>query len=100
MVTTDNISTASFATVIVALAGIASANFSLAFSISTGIVKKLLKTAKNKKKKHNKVIILARSKLNSRESKISEALITNEISNGDFKTIIDDIKNNSLKSKI
>ena len=91
MVTTNSISIASFATVIVAPVEIASASFSLAFSISTGIVKKLLKTAKNKKKKHNKIIILTRRKLNSRESKTSEALINNEISHGDFKTIIDEI---------
>ena len=38
-VTTDSISIASFATVIGALVGMVSANFSLAFSISTGIVK-------------------------------------------------------------
>ena len=50
-VATGSISTASFATVIGAPLGIASASFSLAFSISTGIVKKLLKTARNKKKK-------------------------------------------------
>ena len=50
-VTTGSISIASFATVIGAPLGMASASFSLAFSISTGIVKKLLKTARNKKKK-------------------------------------------------
>ena len=49
-VTTGSISIASFATVIGAPVGIISASFSLAFSISTGIVKKLLKTTKNKKK--------------------------------------------------
>ena len=42
---------------------------------------------RNEKKKHNKIIMLARSKLNSIESKISEALINNEISNYDFMTI-------------
>ena len=42
-VTTGNISIASFATVIGASAGTASANFSLAFSISTGIVKIIFK---------------------------------------------------------
>ena len=67
-----------------------SASFSLAFSISTGIVKKLLKTTRSKKKKHNKIVMLARSKLNSIESKISEALINNEISHEDFKTIINE----------
>ena len=43
-VTTGSISIASFATVIGATAGVTSASFSLAFSISTGIVKRLLKT--------------------------------------------------------
>ena len=43
-------------------------------------------------KKHNKIFMLARSKLNSIESKISEALINNEISHEDFKTIINEEK--------
>ena len=45
-----------------------------------------------KKKKHNKTIMVARSKLNSIESKISEALINNEISNEDFMTILNEEK--------
>ena len=44
-------------------------------------------------KKHNKFAILARSKLNSIESKISEALINNEINHVDFMTIINEEKN-------
>ena len=50
-VTTGSIYIASYATVIGALVGMASASFSLAFSVSTRIVKKMLKTTKNKKKK-------------------------------------------------
>ena len=92
-VTTGSISIASFATVTGAPVGITSASFSLAFSICTGIVKKLLKTTRNKKKKHNKIVMLARSKLNSIESKISEALINNEISHEDFITIINEERN-------
>ena len=42
-VTTGSISVASFATIIGAPVGIVSASFSLAFSISTGIVKKTVK---------------------------------------------------------
>ena len=42
----------------------------------------------NKRKKHNKIVMLDRSKLNSIESKISEPLIKNEISHEDFTTII------------
>ena len=66
--------------------------FSLAFSIFTEIMKKLLKTTRNKKKKYNKIVMLARSKLNSIESKISEALMDNEISHEDFETIINEEK--------
>ena len=99
--TSGSISIALFAAVIGAPAGIASASFSLVFSISTGIVKKLLKATRNKKKKHNKIVMLARSKLNSIESKISEALINNEISHEDFTTIINEEKNyRELKESI
>ena len=72
-VTTDSISIASFATAIGAPVGIMSASCSLAFSVSTGFVKKFLAAIRNKKKKLNKIVMLARSKLNSIESKISEA---------------------------
>ena len=91
-VTTGSISIASFATVIGAPVGIESASFSLAFSIFTGIVKKLLKTTRNKKKKHNKIVMLARIKLNSIKSKIYEALINSEISHEDFMKIINEEK--------
>ena len=91
-VTTGTISIASFATVTGTPVGMVSASFSLAFSISTWVVKKLLKTTRNKKKKDNKIVMLARSKLNSIESKISEALINNEISHEDFMTIINEEK--------
>ena len=91
-VATGSISIASFATVIGAPVGIMGASCSLTFSITTGFVKKFLKTIRNKKKKHNKIIMLARSKLNSIESKISEALMDNEISHEDFETIINEEK--------
>ena len=53
-------------------------------------MKKLLKTTRNKKKKHNEIVILAWSILNSIENKISEKLINNEISHADFMTIINE----------
>ena len=65
----------SFTTVFGAPAGIAIASSSLAFLISTGILKKLLKTTRIKNKKHDK---------------ISETLINNEIINEDFMSIIND----------
>ena len=88
--TNGGISVASFATVTGAPVGIASESFTFAFSVTTGIVKKLLKTAKNKKKKYNKIVMLATSKLDSIESKIYEALINKEISYEDFEIIINE----------
>ena len=90
--TTGSISIASIATVIGAPLGITSASFSFAFSISTGIIRNLWKITRNKKKKHNKIDILAWSKLNSIESKISESLMNNEISHENFMMIINEEK--------
>ena len=91
-VTTGIISIASFVTAIGIPVRMMSASCSLAFSVTTEIIKKLLKTTRNKKKKHNKIVMLARSKLNSIESKISEALINNEVSHEDFLIIINEEK--------
>ena len=91
-VATGSISLASFVTVAGAPVGIMSASCSLIFSITIGFVKKLLKTTRNKKQKHNKIVMLARSKLNSIESKMPEALINNEISHEDFMTTLDEEK--------
>ena len=78
----------SFVTVTDGPIGIASASFSFVFPLT-----KLLKATRNKKRKHNKNLMLSRSKLNSIESKISETLIDNEISHDYFTTIINEEKN-------
>ena len=88
-----NISIASFASVIGVPAGIIGASFGFTFSITSGFVKRFLKTIRNKKKKHNKIVMLARSKLNSLENKMSKALTDNEISHEDFEAIISEEKN-------
>ena len=51
--------------------GIAGTSFTLIFSLTTGIYKKLLNITKNKKKKRDKVVMLAKSKLNSIETLVS-----------------------------
>ena len=66
--------------------GIASASFSLVL----GIIKKWLSVTRNKKKKHNRICILAKSKLNSIETLISPALINLEISHEEFKAIVNE----------
>ena len=77
--TSGRVSIISFTSVVGAPVGIASANFILSFSLTTGIVKKLL-SIRNKKKKHNKILMLAKSKLNSIETVISQAMTDMEIS--------------------
>ena len=75
-----SISIASFATVIGEPAGIIGASCGGSFSITSRFMKKFLKTTRNKKKKHNKIVMIARNKLNSIESKLSQALMANQIS--------------------
>ena len=77
-----------FTTAIGAPVGIASASFTLIFSLTTGIIKKLLNITRNKKKKHDKILMLAKSKLNSIESLISQALNDMDISHKEFITIL------------
>ena len=61
----------------------------------------MLKSTRDKKKKHNKIVTLARSKLNGIESKISEAVIDHESNHKDFTTIINEEKNyRELKESI
>ena len=59
------ISIISFTSVIGVPVEIASASFGLLFPLTTGIIKKLLKVTRNKKKKHNKIAMLAKRKSNS-----------------------------------
>ena len=78
--------------------GIASASLTLFFSLRTGIVNKLLNITRNKKKKHDKILILAKSKLSSTETLISQALIDMDISSEEFVTILKE-KNKYEKMK-
>ena len=63
------LSIASYATVVGIPAGIAGASLTLIFTVTTGVVKTLLNITR--KKKRNKIIPLARSKLNIIENLIS-----------------------------
>ena len=58
------------------------------FSLTTGIIKKLLSITRNKKKQNNKILVLAKSKLNSIETLVSRALPDMEISHEEFTTIL------------
>ena len=68
--------------------GIAGASLTLIFTVTTGLVKKLLNITIKKKKKHNKITALARSKLNIIETLTSQALTDFDISHEEFSKII------------
>ena len=88
--TSGRISIISFTRAIGVPAGLGSASFTLTFSLTTGIIKKLLKITRKKKKKHNRIAMLAKSKLNSVETLVSQALIDLDISHEEFKTIVNE----------
>ena len=85
--TTGGVPIFSFTSVIGAPVGIASASFTLIFFLATEIVKELLNITRNKKKKHDQILKLAKSKFNSIETLISQALNDMEISHEEFITI-------------
>ena len=86
--TSGGIPIISFTTIVGAPVGTASASLTLFFSLTIGIVKKLLNITRKKKKKHDKIIMFAKSKLNSIETLISQALIDMDISHEEFVTIL------------
>ena len=78
--TSSGVPIISFTSIVGAPVGTASASLTLIFSPTTGIVKKLLNIRRNKNKKHNIILMLAKCKLNSIETLISQALIDLDIS--------------------
>ena len=48
----------------------------------------MLSITRSKKKKHDKILMLAKSKLNSIETLVSQALIDMQISNEEFNVIL------------
>ena len=82
------LSIASQATVIGIPAGITGAYLTLIFTIGTSISKSLLKVTKKRKKKHNKIIALAKIKLNTIDASLSSALNDSKLSYKDFAIII------------
>ena len=64
-VTSSGVSIISLTTILGVPVRIASAILTLFFSLTTIIVKKILNITRNKKKKHDNILMLAKSKLNS-----------------------------------
>ena len=88
---------------------ISSSTIGLKICVITAAIKKCKSMIKSKKKKHDKIALLAKSKLNSIEVLISKALINSNISHDEFVLINnvlkefyyikEEIKNSSNKQK-
>ena len=74
-------------------AGIRGASFTLIFSLTTEIIKILLSITRNKKKNHDKILMFAKSKLNSIGTLVLQTLIDMEISHEEFDTTMKEEKN-------
>ena len=94
----DTLSIVSYATVVGIPVGIAGTSLTVIFTVTTGAVKKILNITRKKTKKHDKMITLARNKLNIIKTLISQALIDFDISHEEFSKIIYE-KNNYEQMK-
>ena len=84
------LSIASYTSVVGTPAGIAGSSLTLIFTIGTGISKSLLNVTKKRKKKYNKIIVLAKKKINMIDTLLSSALNDSEISHEEFTNIINE----------
>ena len=82
----STLSIASYATVGLPV-GIAGSSLTLIFTLSTGINKSILELTKKIKKKHNKMMTLAKNKLNMIDTLLSSALNNSKISHEEFSNI-------------
>ena len=89
---TGCVSISAFASLVGIAIGITSSAIELKICVITAGIKKYKSIIKKKKKKHDKTVLLAKSKLNSIEILISKALIDSNISHDEFVLI-----NNVLK---
>ena len=83
------LSIVSHATIVGIPVVIAGSSLTLIFTVTTEIVKKLLNVTRKKKKKHDKIIALAKNKLNIIETLMSQALSDFDISHEEFAKILD-----------
>ena len=82
------LSIASYAAVVGIPIGIAGSSLTLIFTIGTSLNKSLLLVTEKRKKKHNKIIALAKSKLNMIDTLLSSPLNDSKISHEEFTNII------------
>ena len=100
-VITECVSISTFASLLGILIGITSSAIGLKICAITAGIKKYKSIIKKKKKKHDKIVLLAKSMLNSIEVLIYKALIHSVISQNEFVLINNVLKEyNEMKEEI
>ena len=95
------ISISAFASLVGIPVGITSSTIGIKICAITAAIKKYKSIIKKKKRKHDKIVLLAKSKLNSIEVLISKALIDSVISYDEFVLINNVLKElNKMKEEI
>ena len=98
---TGCVSISAFASLVGIPIGITSSAIGLKICARTTSIKKYKSIIKKKKKKHDKTVLLAKSKLNSTEVLICKALIDSVISHDEFVLINNVLKEyNEMKEEI
>ena len=98
---TGSVSISAFASLVGIPIGITSSAIGLEICAITAGIKKYKSIIKKKKKKHDKIVLLAKSKLNSIEVLISKALIDSVITRDEFILINNVLKEyNEMKEDI
>ena len=96
---TGCISISAFASLVGIPIGITSSAIGLKICATTAVIKKYKSMIKKRKEKHDKIVLLAKSKLNSIEVLISKALIDSVLSHDEFVSINDVLKEYNEKKK-
>ena len=84
---TDCVSISTYVLLVCVSAGIASAVLGIKICTITAVIKKYKSIIKKTKKKHDKIVLLGKYKLNTIEVLISKALIDSYISHGKFHSV-------------
>ena len=80
--------------------GITSSMVGLRSCVITAAIKRYKSVTEKKKRRHDKIVLLEKSKLNRIEVLISKALVNPVISHDEFVLIKNVLKNNEMKEEI
>ena len=98
---TGCVSISTFASLVAIPIGIASSTIGLNICVTTAGIKMYKSIIKKKRKKHDKIVLLAKSKLNSIEALITNASINSNTSHDEFVLVNNVLKEfNDMKEKI